>query len=115
MNRLGKASVEAGVGKFFGHNHDSELTTVYDHGGQELSAWEILLPEPDPRYVTCELDVAWAARAGVDVPALIEQYGDRIELLHIKDATKLGGNGPTFTNLGEGAVPLLEVVAAAEA
>src|SRR5690606_38754836 len=101
-------------GKFFGHNHDSEFTTVYNHGGQELSAWEILVQETDPRYVTFELDVAWAAHAGVDVPALIEQYGDRIELLHIKDATNLGGDRPTFTNLGEGEVPLQEILAAAE-
>src|SRR5690606_25401933 len=79
MNRLGERSVEAGIGKFFGHNHDREFTTVYEHEGEELSAWEILVRETDPRYVTFELDVAWAAHAGVDVPALIEQYGDRIE------------------------------------
>src|SRR5690625_3149706 len=68
----------------------------------------------DPRYGACERGVAWAARAGVDVPALTEQYGGRIELLHIKDATNLGGDRPTFTNLGEGEVPLQEILAAAE-
>jgi len=114
MNRLGEASVEAGIGKFFGHNHAGEFTTVYNHGGQELSAWEILVQETDAEYVTFQLDVAWAAHAGIDVPALIEQYGDRIELLHIKDATNLGGSGsPQWTNLGEGDVDLQGILAAA--
>ncbi|WP_413451054.1 ThuA domain-containing protein [Georgenia phoenicis] len=115
MNRLGQASVDAGIGKFFGHNHDGEFLTTYNHGGEEMSAWEILVEETDPDFVTFQLDVAWAADAGVDVPALIEEYGDRIELLHIKDATNLGGeDGPSFTNLGEGDVPLQEILAAAE-
>src|SRR5690606_13425436 len=113
MNRLGQASVEAGTGKFFGHNHAGEFTTVYNHGGEQLSAWEILVEETAPRYVTFQLDVAWAAHAGVDVPALIEKYGDRIELLHVKDATNLGGDRPTFTNLGEGDVDLQGILAAA--
>ncbi|WP_454084924.1 ThuA domain-containing protein [Georgenia sp. Marseille-Q6866] len=115
MDRLGQRSVEAGIGKFFGHNHATEFTTVYNHGGEEMSAWEILVEETDPRYVTFQLDVAWATHAGVDVAALIEEHGDRIELLHIKDAVNLGQeDGPDFTNLGEGDVPLQEILAAAE-
>ncbi|WP_425709430.1 sugar phosphate isomerase/epimerase family protein [Georgenia sp. Z1491] len=115
MNRLGQRSVDAGVGKFFGHNHDGEFTTTYEHDGVEMSAWEILVAETDPELVTFELDVAWAAHAGVDVPALIEEHGDRIELLHIKDATNVGGEGrPTFTNLGEGEVDLPGIIAAAQ-
>ncbi len=114
MNRLGRLSVEAGVGKLFGHNHATEFTTVYEHGGEEMSAWEILVDLTDPQYVTFQLDVAWAAHAGVDVPALIEEHGDRIELLHVKDATGLGGaTNPTFTNLGEGDVPLQDILRAA--
>ena len=115
MNRLGQRSVQAGVGKFFGHNHDGEFTTTYEHEGEQLSAWEILVAETDPEYVTFELDVAWAAHAGVDVPALFGEYGDRVELLHVKDATGLGSeDGPTFANLGEGEMPLQEILAAAE-
>ncbi|MEE6283342.1 TIM barrel protein [Georgenia sp. MJ170] len=115
MDRLGERSVEAGIGKLFGHNHDGEFTTVYEHNGEELSAWEILVEETNPEYVTFQVDVAWAAHAGVDVPALIEEHGDRIELLHIKDAVNVAGEGrPTFTNLGEGEIPLQEILAAAE-
>src|SRR5699024_7267681 len=57
MNRLGERSVEAGLGKFFGHNHDREFTTVYEHEGEELSAWEILVRETNPEFVTFQLDV----------------------------------------------------------
>ncbi|MEE6283269.1 DUF1349 domain-containing protein, partial [Georgenia sp. MJ170] len=113
MDRLGQRSVEAGVGKLFGHNHDREFTTIYEHEGEELSAWEILVEETDPDYVTFQVDVAWAAHAGVDVAELLEEYGDRIELLHIKDATGLGSS-ISFTKLGEGDVPLQEILAAAE-
>ncbi|WP_338403957.1 TIM barrel protein [Cellulosimicrobium arenosum] len=113
MNRLGERSVEAGFEKFFGHNHDREFNTTYEYNGVETSAWEILVAETDPEYVTFELDTAWAANAGVDVPALINEYADRIELLHIKDATNLNEGGrPTFTNLGEGDMPLQEVLQA---
>ncbi|WP_426309963.1 PQQ-dependent sugar dehydrogenase [Cellulosimicrobium sp. E-16] len=115
MNRLGQRSVEAGVGKVFGHNHDQEFTTRYEYDGELTSAWEILVAETNPEFVTFELDTAWAAHAGVDVPALIEQYGDRIELLHIKDAVNLNAGGrPTFTNLGDGDMPLQEILAAGQ-
>ncbi|MCM3661119.1 DUF1080 domain-containing protein [Georgenia satyanarayanai] len=115
MNRLGKRSVEAGIGKFFGHNHDREFTTVYEHEGEQMSAWEILVRETNPDYVTFQVDVAWATDAGVDVPALLAQWGERIELLHIKDATNLNSPGsPAFTNLGKGDVPLQEILAAAQ-
>ncbi|WP_255365164.1 PQQ-dependent sugar dehydrogenase [Cellulosimicrobium sp. I38E] len=115
MNRLGQRTVDAGLEKFFGHNHDGEFRTTYEHEGETLSAWEILVRETDPDLVTFQLDVAWAAHAGVDVPALIEEYGDRIELLHVKDATGLNAGGrPTFTNLGEGEVPLQEILTAAQ-
>src|SRR5690625_7647902 len=114
MNRLGKRSVEAGVGKFFGHNHASEFTTTSEHNGEELSAWEILVQETHPDYVTFEVDVGWASHAGVDVPELLGDYGDRIELLHIKDATGLGeGGSPSFTNIGEGDGAVQEILEAA--
>src|SRR5690625_3817811 len=73
-----------------------------------------MVAETDPQYVTFEVDVAWAAHAGVDVAELIEQHGDRIELLHIKDATDLGGESPDFANLGEGDVPLQDILVAAQ-
>ena len=113
LNRLGARAVDAGVGKVFGHNHAREFTTMYEHEGQMMSAWEILVAETNPEWVAFELDVAWAVHGGVDPVALINEYPDRIDLLHVKDAINLGGpSNPTFVNLGEGDVPLQDILAA---
>ena len=119
MNRLGKRSVAAGVGKYFGHNHAGEFTTKYadPDTGEMKSVWEILVEHTDPRWVTTEVDVYWASVAGVDVPALIEKYEDRIDLLHIKDGFPTAEGTPTsnIRNVGEGDIewaPILEAAAA---
>jgi sugar phosphate isomerase/epimerase len=104
MNRLGERSVKNGTGKFFGHNHQSEFTTQYadPETGEMKSAWEILVENTDPRYVTFELDTFWAADAGVDVAALLEEHGDRVELLHIKDGDLNGDGRGIPGNVGDG-------------
>ena len=89
LNQLGQASVENGTGKIFGHNHTAEFATKYvdtQGDGTLKSAWQIMVENTDPRYVTFQLDVGWATIAGEDAVALVEQFGDRIELLHVKDA-----------------------------
>ncbi|WP_407319672.1 sugar phosphate isomerase/epimerase [Isoptericola halotolerans] len=104
MNRLGEQSVENGTGKFFGHNHQSEFTTQYTDPdtGEMKSAWEILVENTDPRYVTFQLDTFWAADAGVDAVALLEEHGDRVELLHIKDGDLNGDARGIPGDVGEG-------------
>ncbi|MFC5380745.1 sugar phosphate isomerase/epimerase family protein [Aquipuribacter nitratireducens] len=113
LNRLGEASVKNGTGKIFGHNHQSEFTTTYvdPETGETKSAWQILVENTDPRYVTFQVDVFWAADAGVDVVQLLEDYGDRIELLHIKDGDLNGDARGIPGDVGEGDIewgPILE-------
>jgi sugar phosphate isomerase/epimerase len=89
LNRLGELSVKNGTGPIFGHNHRAEFTTKYideEGDGTLKSAWQLLVENTDPRYVDFQLDVGWATIAGEDAAALIEQYGDRISSLHVKDA-----------------------------
>jgi len=89
MNELGELSVKNGTGPMFGHNHRAEFTTMYvdaEGDGTLKSAWQILVENTDPRYVDFQLDVGWAAIAGEDPAALLEQHGDRISSLHVKDA-----------------------------
>lgn len=97
LNRLGQRSVESGTGKIFVHNHRKEFTTIYPHpaSGISTTAWELLEEFTDPRFVTFELDVLWAADAGVDVAQLIKDHGIRIELLHVKDGL-LNGTKPAI-------------------
>jgi sugar phosphate isomerase/epimerase len=89
LNRLGERSVKNGTGPIFGHNHRAEFTTKYvdaQGDGTLKSAWQLLVENTDPRYVDFQLDVGWATIAGEDAVALVEQFGDRISSLHVKDA-----------------------------
>ncbi|WP_402463447.1 sugar phosphate isomerase/epimerase family protein [Isoptericola aurantiacus] len=114
MNRLGERSVKNGTGKFFGHNHAGEFQTMYadPDTGEMKSAWHILEEHTDPRYVAFEVDVYWATAAGVDVVELLEEYGDRIDLLHIKDGVAPYGRGD-ITDVGEGDIDWAPILRAA--
>lgn len=117
VNELGRYAHENGANKIALHNHQSEFTTRYPHPetGEMVSAWQVIEENTDPRYVAFQLDVGWAADAGVDVPAWIEEYGDRIELLHIKDAVNVNAEGdPRQVALGNGDIDLPAIIAAAE-
>lgn len=113
LDRLGEAAKKQGLHKIFGHNHQQEFTTAYTDPatGEEKSAWEIIADNTDPRYVTFEVDILWAYDAGVDVVELLEEYGDRIELLHVKDGFLNGEARANFADVGEGELdwePILE-------
>jgi len=64
------------------HNHAHELEATFD--GQ--TGLELLAELLDPRVVL-EVDLYWAARAGVDSAALLERLGDRVVAVHVKDGT----------------------------
>jgi sugar phosphate isomerase/epimerase len=115
LNRLGEASVANGTGKIFGHNHAAEFTTQYvdPETGELKSAWQLLVENTDPRWVTFQLDVGWATIAGEDAVALVEEFGDRIELLHVKDAIVTGTTWQQ-TTIGQGDVDWAGVFAAAQ-
>ena len=114
MNRLGERSVKNGTGPIFGHNHQGEFRTQYvDPATGELkSAWQIIVENTDPRYVVFQVDVLWAADGGADPVELLERYGHRIELLHIKDGINVAApQNATPVPLGEGEMefePILE-------
>ncbi|MEJ5866725.1 sugar phosphate isomerase/epimerase [Pseudokineococcus sp. 5B2Z-1] len=118
MDELGRASVRNGTGKHFGHNHWWEFTTVVTDPatGEEKTAYEVLLENTDPRYVAFQLDVYWALDAGADVVELLEEHGDRIELLHIKDGflpADTLGDFTQLTDVGEGDVDWAPILRAA--
>jgi len=94
LNRLGERAQREGL-TLLVHNHDREFTQVYD--GQ--TAYDILMENTDPRYVVFQLDLYWATFAGQDPVELIERYGNRIKLFHVKDLAD-----GTFANPGEGTI-----------
>ena len=117
LNRLGERSVKNGTGPIFGHNHTSEFTTKYidaQGDGTLKSAWQILYENTDPRYVVFQLDVGWATIAGEDPVALVEQFGDRIELFHVKDVVDVGEPTQRQTTVGQGEVDWAALFAASQ-
>jgi sugar phosphate isomerase/epimerase len=79
----------------------------------------------DPAKVTVEMDCGWVIVGGGDPVELLNKYGNRISMLHVKDfilpAGFVRGGGkpateePKVEELGHGAVdykPILEAAAA---
>jgi sugar phosphate isomerase/epimerase len=106
LNRLGKESVEGGVGPVYIHNHTGEFDAKYVDGGTLKSAWQILMDRTDPRYVNAEVDAFWSSDAfndvtGTQTAALINANPTRVRLLHIKDGINVAGQ-PSPTNSRSG-------------
>ena len=85
------------------HNHDHEFKTV---GGQTVL--DRLLNETDG-VMGSELDTFWAYKAGKDPVAYMEELGDKLQLVHLKD-----GNQERLLAIGEGEAPVDAVRAQAE-
>ena len=116
LNRLGKRSVEAGVGKVYIHNHTGEFDAKYDVNGTIKTAWEILMDNTDVRYVAAEIDAGWASDAPVSVPDLLTRYRTRIEMMHVKDLTNIApiGRSGNPVQLGTGEIDYTPIFAAAK-
>jgi sugar phosphate isomerase/epimerase len=80
LNRVGEQARKQGQ-TLMVHNHNWEFERVF--GGR--TAFDILMAHTDRRNVVFQLDLYWAERAGVDPVELLERYGKRIELFHVKD------------------------------
>lgn len=97
------------------HNHAHELEAQFDG----ITGLELLAELLDPRVVL-EVDLYWAARAGVDPAALLAKLGDRVVAVHVKDGTldpeAVKAYPPADqVPAGTGVVPLDEALAAASA
>jgi sugar phosphate isomerase/epimerase len=69
--------------------------------------------ETDPDLVGIEVDVYWAAHAGVDPAHLLGELQGRVPLLHVKDLA--AGAERTDVPAGEGVLRWDEILPAAEA
>ena len=117
MNELGRRSVRNGTGKFYGHNHQGEFRTKYADPatGEMKSAWQILVENTDPRYVTFQLDVLWATDGGADPVALLNRFGERIFALHVKDGINVAAPAnATPVPMGQGEMVFEPILRAAE-
>jgi sugar phosphate isomerase/epimerase len=82
FNRAGEALSKHGL-KFFYHTHGYEFQP---HASGTL--FDLLMAETKPEFVRYEMDVFWIVHPGQDPVKLLEKYGHRFELMHVKDMRK---------------------------
>jgi sugar phosphate isomerase/epimerase len=104
LNRLGKYSVENGVGPVYVHNHTGEFDAKHVDNGVLKTAWDIQIERTDPRYVAFQVDAFWATDAfddatGTATAAFINKHPTRVKLMHVKDGINVGAAfNPSATN-----------------
>jgi sugar phosphate isomerase/epimerase len=79
FNRIGRQLHEQGL-IFCYHNHGYEFVP---HGDGTL--FDLLMAETNPQDVSFELDILWAHLPGANPAQLLEKYGSRFKLMHLKD------------------------------
>lgn len=96
LNAIGQRCREQGI-TFAYHNHNFEFAHV---DGAYL--FDSLLQATDPSLVKIELDVYWAAFAGVDPVEYLQTLGERVALLHLKDMAA----DRSMTEVGKGTLDM---------
>jgi len=115
FNRAGEALGKHGI-KFFYHTHGYEFLPYRDG-----TLFDLLMAETNPDFVRIEMDVFWVVHPGQDPVKLLEKYGKRFELMHVKDmkrGTPRGFDGHSdVTNnvvLGQGIIDWPSIFRAAK-
>ncbi|MDQ4141544.1 MAG: sugar phosphate isomerase/epimerase [Bacteroidota bacterium] len=115
FNRVGKILKDQGL-TFCYHNHGYEFVP-YKNG----TLFDYLAANTDPRYVSFEMDILWAFHGGQDPVQLLNKYGSRWKLMHLKDLKKgvkgdLTGNTPIENDvaLGTGQLDIPAILKAAK-
>jgi sugar phosphate isomerase/epimerase len=114
FNKVAGQITKAGM-KFAYHNHALEFKSFSDG----TTGFDVLLQNTGKSIVNYELDCGWAVYAGQNPVALLNQYPDRIKMLHVKDEQAgfpptIGDGGAPTTEIGKGVVDWKGVFTAAK-
>jgi sugar phosphate isomerase/epimerase len=82
FNRAGEALAKHNL-KFMYHQHGYEFQPYGD--GTLL---DLMMRETKPEFVRWQMDLVWIILPGADPVQLLEKYGSRWELIHLKDLKK---------------------------
>jgi sugar phosphate isomerase/epimerase len=104
LNEWGARVREAGI-RIGYHNHEFEFQPL---DGSTL--FDQIRDQTDPALVDLELDLCWAAAAGVNVASLIQENAGRVPLLHAKDLSPSG----EVATVGQGTLPWGAILAVAQ-
>jgi sugar phosphate isomerase/epimerase len=112
MNKCGELCKAHGM-SFGYHNHNFEFKTKIGDG----DLYDYILTNTDPKLVVQQMDIGNMLGAGGIALDLIKKYPGRFELMHVKDEIKSdtgqGMDGYDSTILGQGVMPVKEIVKAA--
>ncbi len=99
------------------HNHNYEFRQFGNKTG-----FDILMENTDPELVKLEMDCYWVTQAGRDPVKMMEQYKNRIRMLHLKDrkpgyatSQELDKSAEHFTEFGTGSIDWKPIIAKAKA
>jgi len=106
FNKCGELCKASGM-KFGYHNHDFEFSTILNN----KKLFDIILQNTDPELVAQQLDMGNLYNGGAIAIAVVMQYPDRFELMHVKDEIKAASGPEKYesTVLGEGIVNTRQV------
>ena len=108
LNELGELARQQGQ-TLMVHNHNWEFQRVFG----DRTAFDILVEHTDPKNVVFQVDLYWATNGGADPVELLERYGDRVQLFHVKDMA--AGTFPGRIEIvGEGIIDFPAIFAAAQ-
>lgn len=82
FNQVGRLLKENGL-RFCYHIHGYEFLPY-----QQDTFFDYMVKNTNPEDVSFELDALWAYHAGADPVKLLEKYGSRWKLVHLKDVRK---------------------------
>jgi sugar phosphate isomerase/epimerase len=106
LNQLGERARRQGQ-TLMVHNHNWEFERVFG----DRTAFDILMEHTDRRNVVFQLDLYWATRGGADPVELLERYGNRIQLFHVKD---MRASDRRIEIVGRGIIDFPEIFAASK-
>ena len=108
LNELGMRARQQGQ-TLMVHNHNWEFQRVFG----DRTAFDVLMAHTDPRNVVFQLDLYWVTNGGGDPVQLLERYGNRIQLFHVKDMA--AGTFPGRIEIvGEGIIDFPRIFAASK-
>jgi len=116
FNRAGEALARQGL-SFFYHSHGYEFQPY-----QDGTLFDLLMTGTNPKFVNFQMDVFWIVHPGQDPVKLLEKYGRRWQLLHVKgmrDTTPTGlltGHSAVTNDMavGAGKINYVPILRAAE-
>ncbi len=114
LNKAGDLAHKAGLHLCY-HNHAFEFEPSGD--GTLL---DVLMKAADPKLVSLELDIMWVKVGGGDPVSVLQQYHNRVALMHLKNVAegtekryKEDIPRTAFREVGKGMIDILPVLKAA--